>query len=752
VSPRRRALLRPLGAALAAACCAAALGACGSGRDAAPGNLLLVTLDTTRADRLGCYGHAGAVTPHLDRLAAEGALGETAIAVAPLTLPSHVSLLTGLYPPSHGVRDNSDRRLPPSAATLAEHLQAHGFATAAVVGAYVLSADFGLDQGFEVYDEPRDKPSPSPGGRALQHRPIAERPASDVAERVLELLERPLAEPFFLWVHFFDPHQDYEPPARLAQRFAGRPYDGEIAFVDEQLGRILDALARDGRLDRTLVAVTGDHGESLGEHGEGTHGLFVYEATLRVPLLARWPGRIPAGTRIVRLVSGVDLAPTLVELLGLPPLAGPEGTSFAPALRGEPMAVREPVYSEAHLPLRAYGWSDLRALHSGERKFIEAPEPELYDLRADPAETRNLAATHAEEVARWRERLASVEGSWREPEPGGEQVLDAEARARLESLGYLAGARPAPATRGEARADPKSRVEIHDRLLRVQALVAQGRTAEAAETLAPALAADPANPAALALHGTLLCARDACGEGLAELEQAARLAPDVYEVRRNLANALHLAGRFAEAAEAYRAAIELHPFSSEDRYGLGNVLFAAGDVAGAVAAYDEALRLGPASAPLLAAAGVARVAAGDAAAGEAALRQAVEADPALADAWHELGKLLEQAGRADEADAAYGRAVAARPDHLGALSGRVRTALQRGDTAAAERALEQLEAARPGAPARELLAAQIALARGDEASARRILERLVGLDGADPRAVAAARAMLSGLGRPAPAP
>jgi arylsulfatase A-like enzyme/tetratricopeptide (TPR) repeat protein len=714
-----------------------------SAGDRAP-NLLLITIDTVRADRLGCYGSADAATPNLDRIAGEGALFEKAIAVAPITLPSHVSLFTGQYPPRHGVRLNGDFRLPGAGTTLAEHLATEGYTTAAVVAAYVLSADFGIAQGFETYDEPREDREITPQGDALQHYAIVERPASEVTDAALELLDGRLETPFFLWLHYYDPHGDYTPPEPFASRFADSPYDGEIAYVDAQLGRLFDALRASGRLDRTLVAITSDHGECLGEHGENTHGLFVYDAALRVPLLLRFPARVPAGTRSDHLVAGVDLAPTLLELLGLPPMTEIEGVSFAAEARGETLPPREPAYSEAELSLRAYGWAPLHALHSGDRKFIDAPQRELYDLTADPGETRNLVVREQKEVDDWARRLAALEAGWPAEQPEAEHVLDADARARLDALGYVSSGGATPPER-EERPDPKRLVQLHNLLLDAQTLVAHGALPQAQELLAMALESDPANPTTLEMSGTLFCSTGRCDVGVELLKSAARVAPHSYQTQRNLGNALHLAGRYPEAAEAYRAAVVLHPLSAEDRYALGNVLFAMREVDDAIASYEEAARLGLDSPPFHAALGVARAAAGDAEGARAALQRAVDADPELADAWNQLGILAEKADRLEEARASYGRALGARPDHVDALFNDAKVCLRLGLVDEADAGVARLFEVRPDHPAGRYLEAQVRLARGDTAAARRALEQLLAADDADPRLIAAARELLQRL-------
>ena len=739
---------RRLALSAAAAAFLLGFGPAGPARGEKPANLVLVTLDTVGADELGCYGNPAAATPNLDRLARQGSLVARAVAVAPVTLPSHASLLTGLYPPRHGVRDNSDFRLPPSALTLAEHLEANGYATAAAVGAYVLSADFGLSQGFQSYDEPRRAAAADEGAGAPRRTPILERSAGAVTDAALELLDG-LEEPFFLWVHYFDPHVEYAPPEPFASRFRDRPYDGEIAYTDEQLGRLLDALRRREAVDETLVVVTADHGESLGEHAETTHGLFVYEATQHVPLLLRFPGRIPAATRTDRLVSGIDLAPTVLELLELPPMPGIEGVSFAAAARGRPMDGRAAVFAEAQLPQRSYGWSPLFALSDRWWKFIAAPRPELYDLRTDPGESRNLAAERPAEVADWRDRLAALRQSWPDRDAAADRRSTEDERARLRSLGYLSGggdtaARPAE---GDPTKDPKELVQIHDRLRAAGQLLSRGEDPDRARRLLDeVLAEDPKNPAALALNGTLLCSTADCNRGIEQLKSAVRRSPDVAANLRNLAVALHRTGRLEEAAKAYSRTILLNPFSVDDHFALGNVLLAMRDAAGATQAFRQALALGGADRPPLhAALGVALLAAGEVDEGRASLLRAVEDDPRLTDGWNALGNLAERQGGLAEARGLYERALATNPKHPGALFNSARIALRLGDPAAAGRAVETLLELYPAAAEGRLLKAQVHIAEGDPAAARQELERLLAEPPANPQLVAHARDLLSRL-------
>jgi arylsulfatase A-like enzyme/cytochrome c-type biogenesis protein CcmH/NrfG len=707
-------------------------------------NLLLVTLDTTRADRIGCYGYQQAETPVMDKLAREGVLFEQAVAVAPVTLPSHASILTGLYPPRHGVRDNADFRLPEAETTLAEYLKQHGYITGAAVGSIILSSNLGLDQGFDSYSEMPLTSHRDPSGAKVQYTEILERPASEVTDSAIAFIDHIKGEPFFLWVHYFDPHYDYTPPSPYSERFSDRLYDGEIAYTDAQLGRLIHDIERRGLAKNTLILVTADHGESLGEHGEETHALFIYEAAIHVPLILKFADVIPAGLGITRLVSGVDLVPTLLELLNLPPLENVHGASFAKAARGLKQPSREAVYAEAIYPERAYGWSPLYALRNEKIKFIEAPEPEFYDLQKDPEELTNLAPMRREEVASWRNRLMASLQKFGEADPGAQHLMDQEARERLASLGYISS--------GAARVDrkklldPKRFVDQHNAFLRAKTYVSLGRSQEAQELLRPILKADPKNPAALSLYGTLLYSSGLPEQGLTQLKEAAGSSPGVFEHQWNLANALHLSGYLIDASKAYRAAISIHPFSAESHYALGNVLYEMKDFQEAVHEYQEAMRLGIESPLLRAALGAALADGGDAARAERELRLALQEAPKIAMAWNKLGILAEKKERKEEAIRFYEKALEAEPDFADALFNHAKLTLILGDLEQARQNLERLLKVHPSYPLAHYLKAHLCIADGDPECARRSLNQFLNqYRGTDVKLTVAARKMLEDL-------
>lgn len=441
-------------------------------------NVLLVTVGTLRADALGSYG-GPAATPNLDRLAAAGVRFEFAHAHAVVTLPSHASILTGLYPFEHGIHDNAGYRLPEESLTLAAMLRAEGFATGAFVGASPLDSRFGLDNGFDVYD---DRFGYAEGPSDFT---VAERPAEAVVEAARTWIESQ-SEPWFAWVHLFDPHAVYSPPPPFDARYAASPYHGEVAYTDHALGPLLDLGASEGR--PTLVVVTADHGEALGEHGERTHGLFAYEATLRVPLVVAQIGRGPVvpdeGVVAVEPARHVDIVPSVLDALSLPaPPALPGRSLLDPA-----PADTEPLsYFEALAASLNRGWAPLRGVLAGRDKYIDLPLPELYDLRADPAETSNLVAARAGRARELEALLADLPAS----DPLERRVAEtADVVERLRSVGYVGGTAPA----GDAHTaddDPKRLAHLDDAMHRGVDLYQRGRRREAIEVYRKVIAERP---------------------------------------------------------------------------------------------------------------------------------------------------------------------------------------------------------------------------------------------------------------------
>ena len=414
-------------------------------------NVVLVTIDTLRADRLSCSGYHEKLTPNLDRLAARGVLFENAVAQAPSTPPSHASMFTGTYPTVHQVRNAGGFALDKSHETLAEILEEKGWQTAAFVGSSVLDRVYGLNQGFQVYDDRMPK---SAAGEEPSRR------AGPVVDRAIQWLQNQSGQkPFFLWVHVYDPHAPHDPPQPFKRKYKKSPYDGEVAYTDRELGRLFDALDKKSPPERTLTAVLGDHGESLSEHGEYYHGVFLYDSTLRIPWIMAAPG-IHAGQRIKTQVRTIDLLPTLVTLLGGKVPAACQGVSLVPALEGEPIDATYS-YAEALYPKLNMGWAELRAVRTSRWKYVRAPRPELYDLERDPGEKVNVIDQHpaeAQMLGKELERIASLGPD--APEKVQTKTISAATERRLESLGYVSAGAPKYVSLTGQGIDPKDRIHI----------------------------------------------------------------------------------------------------------------------------------------------------------------------------------------------------------------------------------------------------------------------------------------------------
>jgi len=406
--------------------------------------IVLISVDTLRSDRLPAYGYGGVETPAIDGLRRDGILFERAYTHVPLTLPAHTSLLTGLLPPDHGVRDNLGYTVDATKGPLLQQtLKAAGYATGAGVSAYALRRATGIGAGFDVYEDDIEVSA----GSGIPDLQSVQRPGGETLDAVRPWLRSVADRPFFLFFHTFEPHTPYEPPAEYAERYPS-PYDGEVAAADDVVGELLDELRDLGVYDRAVIVFLSDHGEDLGDHGEGEHGVFLYRSTLQVPLMIKLPGAERAGETVVDPVQLIDVYPTLVSALGLPYGEDLLGTSLLARSRPEPRD--NPIYAETFFPRLHFGWSDLAALIVERHHFIEAPRPELYDLLEDPDEVNNLMGTELEREAEYRSMLSQYDRHLEEPE-----AVDPETRRRLEALGYVGGA---STTEDDVLPDPKDRV------------------------------------------------------------------------------------------------------------------------------------------------------------------------------------------------------------------------------------------------------------------------------------------------------
>lgn len=531
-------------------------------RAAGPSNVLLLTLDTTRADALGAFGGRGTHTPALDALAARGTRWEQAITSTPLTLPAHSSLFTGLAPPEHGVESNGTHVLPRGLPTLAEALAARRYATAGFVASRVLDRRFGLARGFQHYDD--RVPVEASGGRSA-----GERDARQMTDAALAWLgRRPAGKPVFLWVHYVDPHAPYRPAGVKPEASVGERYAGEVTAMDREIGRLLAALP--GGAAQWLIAAVGDHGESLGEHGEADHGIFVYHATQHVPLILAGPG-VPRGRGIRETVATHRLASTLLRLAAPGRDALPFGAPL-PGLPGLASGPPSPVYLTSRYSLGAYGWSPLEGMFDGRFKLIVAPRPELYDLAADPREKRNLldgTPAEREPARRLKRELAAARRAFRIHPP---EEADPELTNALKSLGYLSGS----GTRGKGTLDPKDGILLLAELEAARKLMGQKSWQPAVAKLTELVRRNPGNIKFLL---TLAEAQLASGDGgaaLATFRRAVEENPRRDDSHRQLADAYASLGRREDARAEYQLTLALNPRSFAAWWGLANLAESAG--------------------------------------------------------------------------------------------------------------------------------------------------------------------------------
>ncbi len=507
-----------------------------------PPHVLLITLDTTRADAVGFAGSADARTPVLDRLAALGVHYESAVAPAPLTLPSHATLLTGLDPPLHGVRSNGAESLGRSVPTMASIFAQAGWTTAAFVASRVLDHRFGLDRGFEIYND-------SMVAERVGEYGYPERDARAVTDAAIEWLsEREAGSPIFLWVHYYDPHAPYLPPGGDGGTTERAAYLGEVSFVDSQIGRLLPALP--GGLADTIIVVVGDHGEALGDHGEDTHGIFLYRATLEVPLLVVSPG-LPAGRSIAGSVALRQVAPTILQLAGL-------RSNDIARLQALPAPENAPnpataIYAEATMPEWAYGWAPLRAVLFDGLKYIDAPRPELYDVEADPAESHDLSDQRPEDTRRLAAMLAGLPAGRDDHRSTPAPEIDAQTRAALHTLGYAGG------TTANDGLDPKDGIGLLRELETATRVLRAGDAAAAVQSLGGLAKRNPANARLQTRYGEALLASGEGERALAAYKQAVELVPRSEFARQNLGDALAELGKIDAARAAYHEAIEINP-------------------------------------------------------------------------------------------------------------------------------------------------------------------------------------------------
>ncbi|MFH1844563.1 MAG: sulfatase-like hydrolase/transferase [bacterium] len=545
-------------------------------------NLIVITVDTCRADHLSCYGFPRNTTPRLDELARESLLFTRAYSPVPLTLPAHCSLFTGTLPQYHGVRDNLDYRLGADNITLAELLRDAGYETAAIVGSFILDSQFALDRGFSQYD---DDFSSSDDGNVFN-----EQKGAETSRLATEWLAQREGSPFFLFLHYYDPHTLYDPPEPFASRFADDLYAGEIAYTDHCLGEVLDTLRDLDLYDTSLIIVTGDHGEMLQEHGELEHGFFVYESAVRVPLLLKLPHE-KQSRQVADPVGLIDIVPTVCHLLDLSP---PEALPGKNLLATDSSADSERfVYCESLIPTK-YGGASLQAVVGPQWKYIHTARPELYDLTRDPGETTNRWSDHPELAGRLHEQLPLILGETKRETAASSQVeLDEQARRRLASLGYVSGSVATENTPLTDQEDPKDLISLHVAMAQVEEHLLLAQYEDARDECESILAERPHCFKARYQLGLIAMAQGQFEAALVAFREAQVMEPDDYYSFAKYGIALNSLGRFDEAVSALREAVRINPHKPEGLNNLAIALGQTGQLAEAAITFEKVLAIDP---------------------------------------------------------------------------------------------------------------------------------------------------------------
>jgi len=683
-------------------------------------NVLLISIDTCRADHLSCYGYPKATTPNIDALAQRGVLFKNAFSPVPLTLPAHSSMLTGTVPPYHGTHLNFDQRLDASIPTLATILKGEGFATGAVISAFVLDGRFGLNQGFDSYQDRYDVPPL--GGRG--------RPGHEANRYAIDWLTLNSQAPFFMFLHYYDPHDPYEPPEPFASQYPDDPYTGEIAYTDHCIGQVVSKLKELGLFESTLIVVTGDHGEMLGEHGELTHGYFIYDSAIHVPLIFKLPGDGHTGTFDER-VGLIDIVPTICGLLGIEPNATLQGIDLSDCvLNGTNPPQSRDLYCESLTPTNCEA-NSLLGVVTDRWKYIQTTLPELYDLASDPGETNNLASTEVQLALDMQSLLAEILESQLREDADSKLALDAQSRKRLESLGYVGGGSTEGAFKFDvSKDDPKGLIQFHNDVVEFNRItnekdydeanrmgeellrqrpnftygyrqlgyiaMEQGNYKRAIPYLRRAIKMQPDDWEIFQQLGLALFYENQLDESLIHLRHALEMFPDdasthhmlgmtlrwlyknneaIQHFRRalelnpdfpgahgNLANALLSQGNAEEAIAHYRQALQQQPDFTEARYMLGVALGGQGKTEEAIQCYHQVLEAKPDDAQAHSSLGVALSTIGQLDEAVDHLRRAIQIDPNHVAAHHKLGQILAVTSRPAEAVKAFRKVVQLKPD------------------------------------------------------------------------------------------
>jgi arylsulfatase A-like enzyme/cytochrome c-type biogenesis protein CcmH/NrfG len=619
-------------------------------------NVVVITIDTLRADHVRCYGYKQIRTPNIDALAADSARFARAYTAVPVTLPSHTVIFTGTYPMLSGIHDFAANKLGPTQPTLASVLKEHGYATAAVIGSAVLDSRFGLNRGFDFYYDHFDF-------NRLQESNLEEmeRPGNLVADLTLDWLSKNSGKKFFLWMHLYDPHFPYRPPAPYAAEYKDRPYDGEIAFADAQVGRVIRFLKSKGLYANTLIVLSGDHGESLGEHGEKTHGFYIYNSTLHVPVIIHLPGSTSAKT-VTELANLADLMPTVLQALKLDIPSQVQGRSLLPMMSKKDDEARS-LYAETFLPRLHFNWSELRSVETETYHFIDAPRPELYDLTRDPGETQNLFPAKKAVGEEMRARLATLIRQYSAGQELAEKTgLDPALMERLKSLGYAGFSGGGSSTiTDRALPDPKDRIQVYELISEAIAESQHGEYAVSTEKLSRALKSDPDSVPLHYLLGLNYYRMRQFPLAVEQLQRVMQLSPEYSLAAFQLGLAYARAGDIGDAIEALKRALDLDATNFSAAYNLGTAYLQKQMMTEAASAFRSSVTIAPDYAPGHRALGEVLLYQGQVDEALSELRRAAELAPRNAENHAALAKALSAKGLNDEAQEEMRKAQEERP-------------------------------------------------------------------------------------------
>jgi arylsulfatase A-like enzyme/tetratricopeptide (TPR) repeat protein len=627
-------------------------------------NVILITLDTTRADHLACYGYPKIKTPTLDSLAQKGVLFEQAAASSPLTLPSHCSIMTGMYPTYHGVRVNGNTALSDEQTTIAEVLSGQGYQTGAFIGAFVLDGRWGLKQGFQHYDDQFDL-------KKYKHLDLGavQRPGNQVMDAALAWLEEQKKSPFFAWIHLYDPHAPYEPPEPYRSEYSQQRslvglYDGEIAFMDEQIGRCVAWLEKNGLDKNTFLILIGDHGEGLGSHGEGTHGYFIYEYVVHVPFIVVTPFENLRGVRVSSQVRAVDVFPTLLELSKIKISASVHGRSLLPLMFRPEKKGNDYAYAESMAPNLQFGWSPLHSLRTTRYKYIDTPKAELYDITQDADEQTNLFQEYPDIARKMKKELDRLIGETSKGAPTPQAAnLDKETMERLSALGYIGAPLAAKKSTGRAGslADPKDKFPIFQAVTMAGELILKDQYADAAAALESALREEPTIPQALLLLSTCYVELGRKEEAKAKLDLILKDDPESVQALISLANILIEERKNEDVIALCKRTLSVDERNSHAYSLIGEVYLGELKYSEALSYLEKSVEIQPKITRnhLTLAACLVGLKQYDRA--ETELKKIIQESPKFPLAHFNLGLLYEEQGKLEEARAAYAEEVANYP-------------------------------------------------------------------------------------------